>query len=271
MVGNTAHGDDLPARAAGDRETSTRRGLEVLLALGSETAVEQGSLGVTRIAELLGREKSQVSRTLKTLAEFGLVERDAETRGYRLGWRIYALATVAGQRRILDAGRPILRELSRDLGESAYISVRQGPESLTILAEYAATRVQASGWVGRTTPLYCTSVGRALLLDEDDEQVRAILASIPMERVAPRTATSADVFLERLGEARSAGFAIADDEVEAGLVSVAAPVRDPEGRIVAAINLAGPKYRFDDRVLEAAERLLVAAEHLSDALKGAPV
>ena len=122
-----------------------RRGLEVLLALGSDAAVEQGSLGVTRIAELLGREKSQVSRALKTLAEVGLVERDADTLEYRLGWRVFALATVAGEQRILDAGRPVLQELSREFGESAYISVRQGAESLTVLAESAAARVQSAG------------------------------------------------------------------------------------------------------------------------------
>lgn len=271
MVGNTAHDGDSPLRPAGDRETSTRRGLEVLLALGSDPAVEQGSLGVTRIAELLGREKSQVSRTLKTLAEFGLVERDAETRGYRLGWRIYALATVAGERRILDAGRPILQQLVRDFGESAYISVRQGADSITILAEYAASRVQAAGWVGRTTPMYCSSVGRALLLDEDDEHVRSIFADVLMVPVAPRTANSIDVLIERLDEARALGYAVADDEVEVGLISVAAPVRDPRGRIVAAINVAGPKYRFDAHVAAAAERLLVAAEDLSAALRGAPV
>lgn len=248
-----------------------RRGLEVLLALGSDAAVEQGSLGVTRIAELLGREKSQVSRALKTLAEVGLVERDADTLEYRLGWRVFALATVAGEQRILDAGRPVLQELSREFGESAYISVRQGAESLTVLAESAAARVQSAGWVGRTTPLYCTAVGRALLLDEDDDQVRAILAGLPMTPVAPRTAASADAFLQRLDEARAVGYAIACDEVEAGLLSVAAPIRDPQGRIAAVVNVAGPSYRFGDHVDEAAQRLLAAAELLSDSLKGAHV
>ena len=92
-----------------DRETSIRRSLEVLLSLGSEPAIESGGLGVTRIADLLGREKSQVSRTLKTLATFGLVDRDPDTLAYRLGWRIYALASLAGDRRLLDLARPILK------------------------------------------------------------------------------------------------------------------------------------------------------------------
>jgi DNA-binding IclR family transcriptional regulator len=242
----------------------------VLLALGSETAVEQGTLGVTRIAELLGREKSQVSRTLKTLSEFGLVERDPETRGYRLGWRIYALASVAGERLILDIGRPILQQLVSEFGESAYLSVRHGAESITILAESASSRVQSAGWVGRTTPLYCTAVGRALLMDDDEATVRALLANTPLLQLAPQTACSIDIVVERLEEARATGVAIADEEVEAGLISVAVPVRDPQGRVIAAINVAGPKYRFNDHIDRAGVYLQTAADQISTALRGIP-
>ena len=272
VVGNSAIDDgpdmsDAP-RAQPDRETSIRRGLEVLLSLGSDAAVEQGALGVTRIAEMLGREKSQVSRTLKTLAEFGLVDRDPETRGYRLGWRIYALASVAGERLLLDAGRPVLQQLVNEFGERAFLSVRHGAESITILSESAPTRVQTSGWIGRTAPLYCTAVGRVLLADEPDEAVLRILASLPMESVGPNTATSPEAFMVRLEETRRSGFAIADEELESGLLSVAAPVRDPQGHIVAAVNISGPAYRFRAHLDGSGERLIDAANSLSAAMRG---
>jgi DNA-binding IclR family transcriptional regulator len=131
--------------------------------------------------------------------------------------------------------------------------------------------VRTTGWVGRTTPLYCTAVGRALLIDEADDAVRQILAALPMERVGPSTATDAATFMERLDTARASGYAIADEELEAGLVSVAAPVRDPQGHVIAAINLAGPKYRFEGHVDAAGTRLIEAAEGLSTALRGAAV
>ena len=79
------------------QETNLRRELAILTVLGGEDAIEDGGLGVVRIADLIGREKSQVSRTLKTLAESGFVDRDAATLQYRLGWRFFALA--AGARR----------------------------------------------------------------------------------------------------------------------------------------------------------------------------
>ena len=177
-----------PAVAPGDRETSIRRSLEVLLSLGSEPAIESGGLGVTRIADLLGREKSQVSRTLKTLATFGLVDRDPDSLAYRLGWRIYALASLAGDRRLLDLARPILRQLVDAFEERAFLSILQGSATLTLLSESAPTSLQASGWVGRETPAYCTSVGQVLLFDEDDAGLRRVFGDVDVPAARPGNA-----------------------------------------------------------------------------------
>jgi IclR family transcriptional regulator, KDG regulon repressor len=96
--------------------TSLRRGLAIVLALGEEEANGNETLGVVQITELVGREKSQASRTLQTLAEFGVVERDAVTRGYRRGWRVYALAARAGEPRLLTAARPAIERLVETVG-----------------------------------------------------------------------------------------------------------------------------------------------------------
>ena len=92
-------------------DTSLGRGLDILLALGSPEATENGGLGVVRIAERVGREKTQVSRALKTLASYGLVDRDPDTLDYRLGWRLFALAAQAGEQRLLEEARPVCEEL----------------------------------------------------------------------------------------------------------------------------------------------------------------
>src|SRR5689334_7555302 len=94
-----------------ERETSIRRGIEVLLALGTDEATVSDGLGVVAIADRLDREKSQVSRTLKLLSEYGLVDRDPDTLAYRLGWRIYALSRLAGERRLIDEAAPLLARL----------------------------------------------------------------------------------------------------------------------------------------------------------------
>jgi DNA-binding IclR family transcriptional regulator len=257
------------SRLAGDRETSIRRAVDVLLALGSEPAIKQGGLGVTRIAETLNREKSQVSRTLKILAEYGLVDRDADTLVYRLGWRIFALANLAGERRLLDEGRPLLQQLVARLGERAHLSVQQGADTLTIASESSPHSLQAVGWVGRTSPAYCTSVGQALLLDHSPAELELLFEGVRFERLGPNTVRNVRELHGRIEQARERGFAVADDEMEAGLTAAAAPVRDAHGRIVAAVNVSGPTFRLAGRLPEIGRQVVAAAAGLSAAIGGA--
>jgi len=253
-----------------DRETSIRRGIEVLLSLATDEAVEQGGLGVTRISERLEREKSQVSRALKALAEYGLVERNRDALTYRLGWRIYALAQRAGQPRFLEEAAPALARLVASLGERAHLSVLQGNVVLTLLSDSPGRAVEAVGWVGRTTPAYCTSAGEALLLDHDRAALEALFVDVAFEPLAPNTPRSVDELAEHLAAARATGSVVCDEQFEQGLISVAAPVRDGLGRIVACLNVSAPRFRFADRVDEAAERVREEAEALSAALGAAP-
>jgi IclR family transcriptional regulator, KDG regulon repressor len=249
-----------------DRETSIRRGIEVLLSLATDEAVEQGGMGVTRIAEYLDREKSQVSRALKALAEYGLVERNREAMTYRLGWQIYALAQLAGQPRLLEEARPLLRRLVAQLEERAHLSVVQGNAVLTLLSDSPGRGVEAVGWVGRVTPAYCTSAGQALLLDCDRGALELILTGVELEPRAPRTPTDLDAIAEKLARARRRGHVVSDEEFEPGLVSVAAPVRGPSDAIVAALNVSAPKFRFGKRLAEAGELVRTAAAELSAAV-----
>jgi len=251
-----------------ERETSIRRGVEVLLALATDEAAAAGGLGVTRVARSLGREKTQVSRTLATLAEYGLVERDPETRAYRIGWRVYAMAQVAGSRRMLDAAAPLLERLVARFGEGAHLSVLQGADVLTVLSRQSPHAVQAVNWVGRTTPAHCTSAGKALLLDRPEEGLAAVFEGRdPAAFTAAAARTSAEL-AERIAEARARGYATADEELDAGLTAAAAPVRDGAGRIVAAMNVSGPTFRMRPRLAEVGPAVAEAAGELSAALRG---
>lgn len=254
---------------APERETSIRRGIEVLLALGSEEAIARGGLGVIAISEQLEREKSQVSRTLKILAEYGLVDRDPDSLVYRLGWRIYALSHLAGERRLLDEARPLLVRLVAATSERAHLSVLQGASALTILSENPMQAVQAVGWVGRVLPVYCSAAGRALLLDTAPDDLRRLLGDMRFEQLAPNTVRDVDDLAARIATERERGYVVADEELESGLTAVAVPVRDVHGRIIAALNVGGPRFRFLEHTDEAARHLLAAAAELSAAL-GAP-
>jgi IclR family KDG regulon transcriptional repressor len=223
---------------------SLGRALDVLLALGGDGTASDGGLGVVRLSELLGREKSQVSRTLKALAARGFVDRDPDTLEYRLGWRLYTLAARTARSRLLALAPLHLRRLVDELGETAHLSVLDGDEVLTLLSERSLRLVQAADWSGHRVPAHCTSSGRALLLDAD------------------RGALGRDVH-RHVVRARELGYAAVDGEFEPGLVGVAAPVRDFRGRVVAALNVSGPKFRLGERLDAAGREVRRAADDLS--------
>lgn len=247
----------------GAQATSLRRGLQILLALGSDDSLDNGGLGVVQVAERTGHDKSQVSRTLKTLAGSGLVERDPDSLAYRLGWRLFTLAARAADQRLLEAARPLLMRLVKDVGERAHLSVLQGSEVLTLLSQSPPHAVQATGWVGRTVPAYCTSAGRALLIDFDTVALTALLDGVGWQSNGPNAPRDFDELEARLGLCRTQGWAFSDEEFEAGLIGIAAPVRDFRGRVTASLNVSAPKFRLEDRIEETALWTKNAADELS--------
>ena len=216
-----------------------------------------------RIADLIGREKSQVSRTLKTLAESGFVDRDAATLQYRLGWRFFVLAARAGEQRLLHVAPALLERLVQEIGETAHLSVLQGTEVLTVLSESPPHAVRADGWTGRTVPVYCTSSGRVLLFDHDRDALSDLLSDVEFRELGPSTVRSVEELYGRLVAARARGYALVDEEFEFGLVGAAAPVRDFRGQLVAALNVSAPKFRLGERLETAGEAVKRAADELS--------
>lgn len=246
--------------------SSVQRAIAVLEALGSQEA--PAGTGVVELARHLGREKTQVSRTLKVLCDSGLVQRDPDTLEYRLGWRLYTLAQGASDRHLIAAAPAVLRKLVGVVSERGHLSVRNADEALTVLSENPLRSVQAAGWVGRTTPLHCTSAGRALLFDAPDEEVTELFEAGASMLAGPKAPRSAQECLLRLRRARKLGFALADEEFEAGLVAAAAPVRDFTGRIVAAVNVSAPKFRVGRALPNIGRAVHETARELTEKLHG---
>lgn len=242
-----------------------------MAALGSDAAVAQDGLGVTQLAALTGHEKSQVSRTLAVLTEHGLAERSPAGPRYRLGWECFALAARAGRPRLIQDAKGTLEELVSQVGEAAHLSVLHGAQILTLLTRSPAHVIVAQGWVGRTVPAYCTSSGRALLLDHDRDALVNLLGPGPFPAHGPNAPEDVAELERRIRRARRIGYAVADEESEPGLVAAAAPVRDFTGTVVAAVNVSGPKFRLGERLKQAGELVRGAAGQISANLGAAAV
>jgi IclR family KDG regulon transcriptional repressor len=258
------------AHMAQDSSTSLTRAIAILIALGSPDVAGGHGIGVMQIAKIIGREKSQVSRTLKTLAEAGLVLRDPETMQYRLGWRFFTLAASAVDQHLLAVAPTVLRQLVARVHEAAHLSVLEGRQVLTVMSETPGRAIQAAAWVGRAAPMHCTSAGRALLFDHNDDEVREMFVQEGLTAAGPRAPRNVDELLARLHEARQVGFVVIDEEFEPGLVAVAAPVRDFRGRVTAAVNISVPKFRATEFLPTGGREVKAAADYLSRALAAIP-
>lgn len=250
---------DMPDEGA----SSVQRVIAVLTALGEH---DRGSVGVVEVARLVGREKSQISRTLRTLAESGLADRDPDTLGYRLGWRFFALAARAGEQQLLLCAPEIMRGLVRTVGERVHLTVLDGTDARTLLSENPPRSVQTANLVGRATSLHSTSCGQALLFDTTERDIRAMFDGTPFVAKGPKAPKDVDEFIARVRRAAGKGFATCVDEFDADLAAAAAPVRDHRGRIVAAINISGPKFRIARNLATAGRQVNAAAGYLSENL-----
>jgi DNA-binding IclR family transcriptional regulator len=157
----------------------------------------------------------------------------------------------------------MMRRTAHGLGERVHLSVRQGTETLTVLSESPGRIVETVGWAGRVTPAYCTSAGRALLLDWDEEDVVAAFSAVTFVAHGPRTVASPAALATAVRAAREQGYVVVDEEFEPDLIGVAVPVRGSHHAVIASLNVSAPRFRFVDRVPEAAEKLLAVAAELS--------
>lgn len=244
-----------------------RRDLEILDLLALPEYAAPG-LGVSRIAELLGREKSQVSRALKALESEGMADRDPESLEYRLGWRLYALAARTAEARLTHVASPYLRRLVAALNETIHLCVLRGSGVLTLLSVSPSHAFRGLGWEGVTVPVPMTSAGRVLVSDWAPDALRPWAETWFKDE--PDHGPAIDHLLREVAAIRKRGFAAVDEEFEDGVVGVSAPVRDFRGMVVAAINVSAPKGRLGGHLDEAGRRTLAVARELSAELGHQP-
>ncbi|GAA3679754.1 IclR family transcriptional regulator [Nonomuraea antimicrobica] len=246
-----------------------RRDLELLDVLATYGGTG-GGVGVVRVAELVGREKTQVSRALASLAEEGLVERDPDTLGYRLGWRLYALAARTSETRLVAIAGPYLRRLVAQIHETVHLCVLRGGDVLTLLSESPSHAFRGVGWEGISVAVPATSAGRVLISDWEPDAVRDWFTPERLAAAGALRLGGTEALLEELARIRIRGYATVDEEFEVGVVGCSAPVRDFRGRVVAALNIAAPKGRLGDKLDLAGRITAKIADELTARLSSPP-
>jgi IclR family pca regulon transcriptional regulator len=215
-----------------DYVRSIERGLAVIAALGHPG----GGSTVADVARAIGVTRASARRTLLTLEQLGYVRCDERLftltpkvldlgHGYRSGM---ALPEVA---------RPHLQQLMEATDEFCSVSVLDGDETLCVARVAPARIMNVAMPVGTRLPAYATCVGRVLLAGLEPHELDGYLGRVELRALTPATRATAPALREEIDRVRRQRYAVVDQELERGLRSAAAPIRDITGRVIAAANV----------------------------------
>lgn len=255
-MGNTS-GD--AERNGGGSVQSVDRALTIL-----EVLAAQGASGVTEIAAHLGVHKSTAFRLISVLEDHRLVEQVADRGKYKLGFGLIRLAgATSAQLELTREAQPVCERLADDLRETVNVAVLRDFWVVNLSQVRGPAAVSTYNWVGQPTPPHATSSGKVLLAYGPAGELDDFLAR-PRTGYTPRTLTSAADLRKDLAAVAGHGYGATVEELEAGLNAVAAPVRDLDGAVVAAVSVSGPSYRLgEDRIPEVGAAVVAAADEIS--------
>jgi IclR family pca regulon transcriptional regulator len=202
-------------------------------------------LTLAELSERVGLTKGTTFRLLRTLEEAGYVRQDPLTKRYLLSLKMLDLQDASlTALEYPQVALPYLEELNLALGESVNMAVLDGT-NVRYVARVASKRIMSVNLhVGSLLPAHATSMGKVLLAALGHDRVRELYAAQPLEPFTHRTIDSIGRLLEELDAVAARGYAVADEELELGLRSAAAPVRVANGRVVAAVNVSTATARI---------------------------
>lgn len=239
---------------------SFARGLQVIRSF-STSAPRQT---LSEVAAASGLTRAGARRILLTLQTLGYV--DSDGRLFALTPRILDLGfAYLSSMPIWNRAEPVMEALVQQVQESCSAAVLDATDIVYVMRVPTHKIMRISLGVGSRLPAYCTSMGRLLLADLDDEEVRARLEASTLEAFTRHTLTDIDALFAKVVQARRQRWCLVNQELEEGLISIAAPIVDRAGRMVAALNISGQANRTSAKVMQETmlPALLAAAAEVS--------
>jgi IclR family pca regulon transcriptional regulator len=230
---------------------SFARGLQVIRSFSAQSPQQT----LTEVATRSGLTRAGARRILLTLQTLGYVSSDS--RQFQLTPRILDLGfAYLSSMPMWNLAEPEMHSLTARVEESCSAAVLDGTDIVYVLRVPTHKIMSISLGVGSRLPAYCTSMGRMLLAGMNDDDARQLLAASERQTLTRHTVTEVDELMARVRQARRQGWCLVNQELEEGLISLAAPLTDRSGRMVAALNISGQANRTPAKVME--ERMLPA-------------
>jgi len=233
--------------------SSVKKALELL----DHFTAERPELSLAEISREVDAHKSSVFRVLTTLKAAGFLEKDPLSGKYRLGLKILDLAgRVWGRHDIRQIATPYMEELARETSEVIHLAVLDGSDLVYLEKKGQGQVLTVATRVGGRNPAYASSMGKILLADLSESELKAILGRGKLKKLTPNTIDEIPKLIEELARIREQGFAVDNEETFQGIRCVGAPIRDAGGKVVAAVSVTVPAQRMDDKRVRELWRLV---------------
>ncbi|MDP2661426.1 MAG: IclR family transcriptional regulator [Dehalococcoidia bacterium] len=229
-----------------------------------------GGISVASLAS--GLPKGTVHRILRTLVALGYVRQEPNGK-YVLTTKLYQVGRHAVYSiDIRKVARPHLERLAAETMETVVLGILDGPDAV-LLDKVDAPRDMAlaiAARLGGRAPAYCTAIGKAMLAHFTDEKLAKVIDQTRFAPVTSHTISTLNELMQQLDQVRRDGYAISNEELHEGIVSVAAPLKDYDGEVVAGINVSISSFRLhEERLAQVAQLVKQTAREISQGLGAA--
>jgi len=262
---SSANGSKADAPRPGDSYVqSFARGLQVIRSFSAHAPQQT----LSEVAQRTGLTRAGARRILLTLEGLGYVR--CHGRQFSLAPRILDLGfAYLSSLPLWNLAEPVMERLVEEVKESCSAAVLDGPDVVYVLRVPTHKIMSINLGIGSRLPAYCTSMGRTLLAELDEASLDALMAEYPPVRRTQRTIADVPSLKKELAAVRQQGWCLVNQELEEGLVSLSAPIRDRGGRTIAAMNISGQVNRTaPDYMLEHfLPKLRAAAAEISQMLQ----
>ena len=217
---------------------------------------DKQELGLTEISIMVGLHKSTTAGIINTLKDEALLVQNQENGKLRLGIELFCLA-VNAKMELGELVMPYLDQLLQETEETVNLAVRDGVHIVYIEKKESPHSMRICTSVGKRLPLYCTAIGKAILAFMSEAERETVLNELTFYPFTGKTITDRRTLLEMLDSIRAEGVSYDFEELENGLVCVAAPIFDKNGQPVAAVSVSGPSIRMGKPARQHIKQLLL--------------
>ncbi|MDR4887614.1 IclR family transcriptional regulator [Fredinandcohnia sp. QZ13] len=202
-----------------------------------------------QIAKETELTSSTALKILDTLQLIGYVQKDEETKKFRLGRSIIKYANKAlNQTEIKDLAQPFLEKLREQTTETVHMGILDQSSIIYITKLESFNPVSLYSRVGKAIPLYCSAMGKSILADQTDEQIEEYFNNHTLVKKTENTITTKEGFMKEIHEIRKNGYAFDNEEHEADIFCVGASIT-VNGKNYGAFSVSVPKYRITDEFI----------------------